>query len=50
VWRTAFLEFCFAQLDTSGLQRINEVEQLPLPADELSACLSAAAILIGHRA
>ena len=42
------MEFGFAQLDTSGLQGIDEVEQLPLPADELGACLSAAAIMIGH--
>lgn len=42
------MEFGFAQLDTSGLQGIGEVEQLPLPADELGARLSAAAIMIGH--
>jgi hypothetical protein len=35
-------------LDASGLQRIDEVEHLPLPADELGACLSAAAIPIGQ--
>jgi hypothetical protein len=44
------LEFGFAQLDTSGLQGIDEVEHLPLPADELGAGLSAAAIVIGHGA
>jgi hypothetical protein len=37
-------------LDASGLQRINEVEQTPLPAYKLGARLSAAAILIGHSA
>jgi hypothetical protein len=42
------MEFGFAPLDTSGLQGIDEVEQLPLPADELGARLSAAAIMIGH--
>jgi hypothetical protein len=47
VWRAAFLEFCFAHLDASGLQGIDEVEHLPLPAYELGACLSAAAIVIG---
>jgi hypothetical protein len=47
-WRTAFMEFGFAQLDTSGLQGIDDVEQLPLPADELGARLSATAIVIGH--
>jgi hypothetical protein len=35
-------------LDTSGQQAIHEVEHLPLPADELGAGLSAAAIVIGH--
>jgi hypothetical protein len=35
-------------LDTSGLQGINDVEHLPLPADELGAGLSATAIVIGH--
>ena len=45
---TAFTEFGFAQLDTSGLQGIDDVEQLPLPADELGARLSAAAIVLGH--
>jgi len=35
-------------LDASGLQGIDDVEQLPLPAHELGARLSAAAILIGH--
>jgi len=44
------MEVRFAQLDTSGLQRIHEVEQAPLPAYELGARLSAAAILIGHSA
>ena len=44
------MELCFAQLDTSGLQRIDDVEQLPLPADELGASLSAAAIRIGQSA
>jgi hypothetical protein len=42
------MEFRFAQLDASGQQGINDVEQLSLPAYELGACLSAAAILIGH--
>jgi hypothetical protein len=37
-------------LDASGLQGIDAVEQLPLPAYELGASLSAAAILIGHGA
>ena len=44
------MEFCFAQLDTSGLQGIDDVEQLPLPADELGASLSAATIRIGQSA
>jgi hypothetical protein len=47
-WRTAFLEVRFAQLDARGLQGIDDIEHLPLPAYELGACLSAAAILIGH--
>ena len=42
------MEFGFAQLDTSGQQGIDEVEQLPLPTDELGARLSATAIVIGH--
>jgi hypothetical protein len=42
------MEFGFAQLDASGLQGIDDVEQTPLPAYELGARLSAAAILIGH--
>jgi hypothetical protein len=42
------MECGFAQLDTSGLQGIDEVEHLPLPADELGARLPAAAIMIGH--
>jgi hypothetical protein len=42
------MEFGFAQLDTGGLQGIDDVEQLPLPAHELGARLSATAILIGH--
>ena len=44
------MEFCFAPLDARGLQGIDDVEQLPLPADELGARLSAAAILIGQSA
>ena len=48
MWRAAFMECCFAPLDASGLQRIDDVEQLPLPADELGARLSAAAIVIGQ--
>jgi hypothetical protein len=35
-------------LDTSGLQGIDEREQLTLPAYELGARLSATAILLGH--
>ena len=48
VWRTAFLKFGFAPLDTNGLPGIYEVEQPSLPAYELGARLSAAAIAIGH--
>ena len=44
------MEFGFAQLNARGLQRIDKVEQLPLPADELGASLSAAAIRIGQSA
>src|SRR5208283_2555184 len=40
--------FCFAQLDASSLQGIDDIEQLPLPAYELGARLSAAAILLGQ--
>jgi hypothetical protein len=47
-WPTAFLEIRFAQLDASGLQGIDDIKQLPLPAHELGARLSATAILIGH--
>jgi hypothetical protein len=42
------VEFGFAQLDASGLQSIDDLEQLPLPAYELGARLSAATIAIGH--
>ena len=44
------MEFGFAQLDTSGLQGIDEVEHLPLPADKSGARLSAGTIVIGHGA
>jgi hypothetical protein len=37
-------------LDTSGLQGIDEVEHLPLPADEWGVGLSAPALVIGHDA
>jgi len=47
-WRTAFLKTRFAQLDASGLQGIDDIEQLPLPAYELGASLSAAAVLLGQ--
>jgi hypothetical protein len=46
--RTQFVELGFAPLDACGLQLIDELEQVPLPAYELGACLSAAAIGIGH--
>jgi hypothetical protein len=42
------LELHFAQLDARGLQGIDDVEQLSLPAHKLGARLSATAILIGH--
>jgi len=47
-WPTAFLEIRFAHLDASGLQGIDDIKQLPLPAHELGARLSATAILIGQ--
>ena len=50
MWRAAFTECCFAPLDARGLQGIDQVEQLPLPADELGARLSAAAIVLGQSA
>jgi len=36
-------------LDASGLQGIDELEQLPLPAHKLGAGLATAAIVVGHR-
>jgi hypothetical protein len=47
-WPTAFLEVRFALLDASGLQGVDDSKQLPLPAYELGARLSATAIVIGH--
>jgi hypothetical protein len=38
----------FAQLDAGGVKVIDELEQLPLPADELGAGLSATAIVVRH--
>src|SRR5271157_3490316 len=39
----------FTLLDAGGFQRIDEFEQLPLPAHELGAGLTTAAIVVGHR-
>ena len=43
------MELGFALLDAGGLEGIDEFEQLPLPAHELGAGLTAAAIVMGHR-
>src|SRR5208337_4858442 len=39
----------FTLLDAGGFQRIDEFEQVPLPAHELGAGLTTAAIVVGHR-
>jgi hypothetical protein len=41
-------KFGFAQLDAGGVKVIDEFEQLPLPANELGAGLSATAIVVRH--
>jgi hypothetical protein len=41
-------KFLFAQLDANGFEFIDELEQLLLPADELSASLSTATIVFGQ--
>jgi hypothetical protein len=42
------VEFGFAEFDAGGMQGIDELEELPLPADELGSCLPATTIVIGH--
>jgi hypothetical protein len=44
-----FAELGFTLLDTGSLEGIDELEQLLLPAHELGAGLTAAAIMLGHR-
>ena len=46
---TQFAELGFTLLNTGGLECIDEREQLPLPAYELGAGLTTAAIGVGHR-
>jgi hypothetical protein len=41
-------KFLFAQLNANGFEFIDELEQLLLPADELSASLSTATIVFGQ--
>src|SRR5438270_442813 len=48
--RPPFLKLGLAQLHTGGLQRIDQRQQLPLPADELDAGLTDAPIVVGDRA
>jgi len=43
------VEHGLALLDAGGLQRIDEFEQLPVPAYELGAGLPTTTIVVGHR-
>ena len=46
--RGQFLKLGFAELDAGGLKFIDDLEQLFVPADELSASVAGSAIVLGQ--